>query len=92
MNISDTIEKHSKEILRGKRQALKDGDAAVHAQIGEGKDILSILSTSVSLALFTALVDGCSMICSESSLYKRSESLPRVGALGAYEVKLACPS
>ena len=37
----------SVEILEAKRRALKEGDAAIAAQIGHGKDILSILSTRI---------------------------------------------
>ncbi len=41
--IIDTMEERSKEILDGKRKALEEGDEAVKMQVGEGKDIMSIL-------------------------------------------------
>lgn len=41
--IIDTMEMRSKEILEGKREALRAGDEALKQQIGEGKDIMSIL-------------------------------------------------
>lgn len=45
-SIAKTMEEHSKLIFSSKMAALKEGDAAVMHQIGEGKDILSILSQS----------------------------------------------
>ena len=42
-NIIDTMEMRSKEILESKRAALRAGDEAVKQQIGEGKDIMSVL-------------------------------------------------
>lgn len=48
VSITDSIEKHSKEILHDKRQALQDGDKATQEQIGGGKDIMSVLSESTS--------------------------------------------
>ncbi|CAL1701693.1 unnamed protein product [Somion occarium] len=41
--ISDALDQTSKEILRAKRAALAAGDEAVSEQIGEGKDIISVL-------------------------------------------------
>ncbi|KAJ3548741.1 hypothetical protein NM688_g5258 [Phlebia brevispora] len=42
-NIVDVMHMRSIEILEDKRRALREGDAAVEEQIGEGKDIMSIL-------------------------------------------------
>ncbi len=42
-DIVDVMETRSKEILKDKRAALQAGDEAVKQQIGEGKDIISIL-------------------------------------------------
>ncbi|KAH9475309.1 Cytochrome P450 monooxygenase 91 [Psilocybe cubensis] len=42
-DITDTMYNTSVEILNSKRQALDNGDEAVRNQIGQGKDILSIL-------------------------------------------------
>lgn len=41
--ISDIMHNSSVEILRLKEQALNEGDKATMAQVGEGKDIMSIL-------------------------------------------------
>jgi hypothetical protein len=43
-DISDIIQKTAVQIINSKKRALKDGDEAVARQIGQGKDILSILS------------------------------------------------
>ena len=40
----DTIHNTSVEILESKKCALKEGDDVVAKQIGQGKDILSVLS------------------------------------------------
>lgn len=45
IEISDSLERTVKEIVLSKKTALAAGDDAVTAQIGEGKDILSVLST-----------------------------------------------
>ena len=48
-NIVDTMYKTSVEIFESKKKAMMDGDDAVARQIGQGKDILSTLSTGISL-------------------------------------------
>ena len=47
-DISDVIHNTAVEIINSKKRALEDGDEAVARQIGQGKDILSILSKSFS--------------------------------------------
>ena len=46
-DIVDTIYNTSLDIFESKKRALLDGDEAVERQVGEGKDILSILSTLI---------------------------------------------
>ena len=46
MEISDTLDRTIRQILESKKAALAAGDEAVTSQIGEGKDIISVLSTS----------------------------------------------
>ncbi|KAI5116490.1 hypothetical protein M0805_000624 [Coniferiporia weirii] len=41
--VTDILETSSRSILREKREAIKRGDEAVLAQVGKGKDIMSIL-------------------------------------------------
>ncbi|KAI0070120.1 cytochrome P450 [Panus rudis PR-1116 ss-1] len=41
--ISDALDKTSRMILQQKKQALAQGDEAVSRQVGEGKDIISVL-------------------------------------------------
>ncbi|PSR84002.1 hypothetical protein PHLCEN_2v5553 [Hermanssonia centrifuga] len=48
--IVDIVADRSKEILDGKRKALEDGDEAVNMQVGEGKDIMSILCECESIS------------------------------------------
>lgn len=44
-----TLHDISVEIFRSKRKALAEGDEAVQRQVGQGKDILSILRMSLLL-------------------------------------------
>lgn len=43
-NVVDIMSARSYEIFNQKKDSLKDGDEAVVRQVGEGKDIMSILS------------------------------------------------
>ncbi|KAI5116491.1 hypothetical protein M0805_000625 [Coniferiporia weirii] len=43
LKLVDTLENSSRSILRAKREAIEKGDEAVLAQVGKGKDIMSIL-------------------------------------------------
>ena len=43
-DIVDTMDRQSREIFESKKTLLEKGDEAVSRQIGEGKDILSIMS------------------------------------------------
>ena len=47
----DTMYRRSVEIYRGKLRALELGDEAVTKQVGEGNDIMSILSTCLTSIL-----------------------------------------
>ena len=47
-DISDVIHNTAVEIINSKKRALEGGDEAVARQIGQGKDILSILSRGFS--------------------------------------------
>lgn len=43
-DIVDVMDRTSREIYSQKKQALVDGDEALKTKIGQGKDIMSILS------------------------------------------------
>ena len=45
LNIVETMATQSKKIFYGKRDALEKGDEALRHQVGEGRDVMSILST-----------------------------------------------
>ena len=51
-DIIDTFRETSVEILEAKKEALRRGDQALAAQIGQGKDIISILC-AISFLPFT---------------------------------------
>ena len=44
LSVVDTMDTQSKKIFHSKRAALEKGEEAVVHQIGEGRDIMSILS------------------------------------------------
>lgn len=46
MRISDTLTARSLKIVNKKKEALQQGDAALKQQVGEGKDIMSVLCES----------------------------------------------
>lgn len=46
-SIVDVLHNTSVEILNIKKKALKEGDKAMTSQIGQGKDLMSILRKSV---------------------------------------------
>lgn len=46
--VSDVMHNASLEILRQKEQILNEGDEAAMAQVGEGKDIMSVLCKYIS--------------------------------------------
>lgn len=43
-DLVDILDKNSKNILKGKRDAIAKGDTSVMEQIGQGKDVMSLLS------------------------------------------------
>jgi hypothetical protein len=47
-DISGIIHNTAVDIINSKKRALEDGDEAVARQIGQGKDILSVLSKGFS--------------------------------------------
>ena len=44
VSVSDVMDKMSRQIFQGKKEALAKGDEAVKDQVGKGKDIMSVLS------------------------------------------------
>ena len=48
LDISDTMFKRAQEIIDQRKTALRMGDEAIKAEVGEGKDIMSICRTSPS--------------------------------------------
>lgn len=47
MRISDNLTARSLKIVSDKKEALQQGDAALKQQVGEGKDIMSVLCESI---------------------------------------------
>lgn len=46
MQISDALSERSHRIVNEKKRALQQGDEALKQQVGEGKDIMSVLRES----------------------------------------------
>lgn len=53
LDIVDAMDAQSSSILHSKKKALEKGDEEVVHQIGEGKDVMSILSTSLDPDTFS---------------------------------------
>lgn len=53
--VLDVLHRTSEEVLESKRKAIAEGDEAVAAQIGRGKDIISILSKSHAQLAYSML-------------------------------------
>ena len=43
ISIADVMDNTSREIYRSKKNALQEGSDAIQRQVGEGKDIMSVL-------------------------------------------------
>jgi hypothetical protein len=54
-DISDVFHNTAVEIINSKKRALEDGDEAMASQIGQGKDILSLLSRGFSFLDYDGL-------------------------------------
>lgn len=52
-HVSDTMSERSQNIFHEKKVALNNGDEAVLRQVGEGRDIMSILRAIISQHIFT---------------------------------------
>ena len=84
-DIIDTIHNTSLEIFESKKRALLDGDEAVERQVGQGKDILSILSTLILFPLRDPLTDSmvvrANMNASEEDKLDESEVVAQVACV-----------
>ena len=67
IEISDAIWKTAEEVLQSKRAALAAGDEAVSAQIGEGKDIISVLRVSKLSHLLRTMILTFTVVRSQMS-------------------------
>ena len=56
LKVVDTMDSQSRNVFYGKKAALEKGDEAVTHQIGEGRDIMSILSES-------SIIPHCLLLC-----------------------------
>ena len=80
-NIVDTMDETSREVVEKKRQALARGEEEVLKQIGQGKDILSILRRLIvvysfqTLTKFYLYIVKANMELSESERMSESELL-----------------
>lgn len=84
-DIVDTIYNTSLDIFESKKRALLDGDEAVERQVGEGKDILSILSTLILFHLRDPSTDSmvvrANMDASEEDKLDEAEIVAQVGCV-----------
>lgn len=57
MHISDTMAERSFEIIKNKKSALLRGDAELTHQVGEGKDIMSLLRECLFSQKYNVIAD-----------------------------------
>lgn len=78
-DIIDVLHNTSVEIFESKMAALAQGDKALADQIGQGKDIMSILSTPWLLSLSFCPLPELTDMCSESKYVclSRGKLVPR---------------
>ncbi len=69
--LSDLMDKTSREILDSKRRALAEGNEAVHRQVGAGKDIMSVLCTYSLFCLVSLNADLKVLYSISASKYDR---------------------
>ncbi len=75
--ISETMQKRSSEIIQQKKTALQKGDKALMHQVGEGKDIMSVLCESLSERHICAYsADRGHAVKSNMNAPRDSEKLP----------------
>ena len=86
VSIIDTIETQSRGILQRKRKALEGGEKTAQAQIGNGKDIMSVLRASIPTII--TWIFGLTYLCSESkpSCEWRLQ-FARIRSFSSYEVR-----
>ncbi|KAL5524315.1 hypothetical protein ACEPAF_9455 [Sanghuangporus sanghuang] len=68
VKIVDTIERHSKDILQRKRVALMKGDKGLKAQIGNGKDVMSVLMRAHLTAYGTSALPESELLAHMSTI------------------------
>ena len=54
-DLSDTVTRLAHEVLSVKKKALEEGEESVVKQIGEGKDIISLLRTYTHIVIVSLL-------------------------------------
>ena len=66
LQISDTMHEHSSRIVAERRVALRKGDEVVLQEVGEGRDIMSVCRTSLSLSTSRVSVTALRVWLSQS--------------------------
>ena len=86
---SDTLWRRSEEIYASKKQAFEQGDEAVAQQIGEGKDLMSILCTFFDKRSTMCMSKLTTAMCYSASEHERcrARQASRRGAAGADVVR-----
>ena len=81
-DISDEIQFHARHIYESKKRAIREGDAAVTQQIGEGKDIMSRLSKYAMLGRRPVNNDLTSLLVQANMSANEEDKLPEDELLG----------
>lgn len=82
MQIADTLWDTSKQIFYGKKAALERGEDAVVQQVGEGKDIISILRMFLLVLYSSSLTDRSTLPVRANENASKDDQLPEDELLG----------
>ena len=74
--VVETMDRNSKHIYDIKKKALEKGDQAVIHQVGEGKDLLSIMSEYLSALLEYCFIDAMVLLVKTNLEASKEDKLP----------------
>lgn len=80
--IVDWVDRESRQVYELKKQALLSGDEALLEQVGEGKDIMSILRTSPKLHLLDTYCRADFITVKANMLAPEDDRLPEEELIG----------
>ena len=81
LHVVDTMDSESRKIYNAKKSALEAGDDTILHQVGEGKDIMSILRKVLQLYA-TRILTSRSFVVRENMKASEADRLPEAQVIG----------